>query len=117
MYRYSSYWGTWSRVLSIDHPEGPYVEVDLTPVGDQWVRVRHINIRAHRTPLQSNDKLVTELPAEVRDLMEFELGTELRDRLLTEDFLPKIDWVKYKKKVNGGVFLAECYNYKEREGS
>ncbi len=110
---YCSYWGTWSRVLSHSYRAfgyGPYVEVDLTPILNSyqtWDHVKRINIRAHGTTMGKNDKITSELPSEVKQKMIENLGAELTERLLTEDFLPQIDWALYAKKCNGGAAFAD----------
>lgn len=112
-FHYCGSWGTWSRVLSADHPQGPYIEVNLTPIpcchNSTWDNdVRPIRIRAHGTPRDyigyyPQDKETDELPDDVRAAMVRNLGPELTERLLTEDFLPLIDWDLYRQKTNGGA--------------
>lgn len=107
MFIYSSYWGTWSRVLSERHPNGPFVEVNLTPIphchSSEWQNdVAPIKIRFHGTYNRS-DKVVNELPAPIREEMVKNLGEELTNRLLTEDFLSHIDIELYHKFNNGGA--------------
>lgn len=104
MFVYSSYWGTWSRRLSNNHPSGPFVEVNLTPIkhcySSTWKDdVAPIRIRFHGTAPSRNDKLTGELFVAMID----NLGTELVVRLLTEDFLSQIDYQLYTKFNNGGA--------------
>lgn len=103
MFHFSSYWQSWSRVLSENHPHGPFVEVNLTPNLKWDEDVKPIRIRFHGTARGENDKVVAELPVEIRDLMAGNLGEDLTNRLLTEDFLPQIDYELYKKSNNGGA--------------
>ncbi len=110
MFYFCSYWQSWSRVLSSDHPKGPFIEVNLTPSGSYsstWEdRVAPIRIRAHGTARDpERDKVVDQLPEEVVQAMTRELGAELTERLLTEDFLSQIDWDLYRQKCNGGANL------------
>ncbi|MDB5254069.1 MAG: hypothetical protein JWL80_135 [Parcubacteria group bacterium] len=105
MFHYSSYWRAWSRVLSTNHPNGPYIEVDLTSMS--WDTVARINIRSHGTRRDDMDRNEEKLPAEVKARMISKLGPELTERLLTEDFLPQIDWALYRQKCNGGAAFAE----------
>jgi hypothetical protein len=103
------YWHTWSRILSTRHPQGPYVEVNLTSVSGNksWeTDVKPIWIRMHCTS-RKDDLIVSELPSEVRERMVAMLGEELTQRLLTEDFLPQIDPELYKEKTNGGAKLED----------
>ena len=70
-YHYCSYWGTWSRRLSSDHPYGPIVEVNLTPIRDcsydkRWDdEVKPIVIRTHCTASSGGDRNTNVLPFEV----------------------------------------------------
>ena len=110
-YKFSGYWRTWSRVLAVDHPEGPFVEVNLTPI-NSWAwneDVRPIRVRAHCTAISRSqgDIFVHELPPAVRTAMVLNLGEELTDRLLTENFLPQIDWVLYRQKRGTGPGLDD----------
>jgi hypothetical protein len=110
MFRYSSYWGTWSRVLRRSSGGGDEtVEVDLTAVNPhsdlQWPRVLSCNIRAHRTALASNDIVCRSLPKHAVDLMHSRMDLETFDKLMHHDLLPLIDWEKYHKACNGGAAL------------
>jgi hypothetical protein len=130
-FNWSSYWGTWSRVLHSpgkkhDNCELPssfqdyFIEIDLTPVNG-WPReeddakysvhqldqVRHINIRCHGTSRGKKDKTWGDLPEMVREAMLDNLGYVLTQRLLIEDFLPQIDFSIYHKHCNGGAKLAD----------
>lgn len=117
MFHYSGYWGSWSRVLSTDHPRGPFVEVNLTPIpgniSSTWDNhVRPIRIRFHGTArdhsgMPMSDKDVAELPKEIEQAMRRNLGDALTDRLLTEDFLSQIDYDLYAKKCNAGANLED----------
>jgi hypothetical protein len=112
---YSNYWHTWSRLLSDNHPDGPFVEVDLTPTNShhdsskkEWAeKIASIHIRKHGTSKSEKDERVAELPSEVKAIMVSRLGAELTERLLTEDFLSQIDWDLYKQKCNGGASLND----------
>ena len=113
MFHYSSYWGTWSRVLSTSDPNGPFVEVNLTPTNG-WNRgysfeddVSRIRIRFHGTVRDRNDKVVPVLPDYVKEGMIKHLGAELTERLLTEDFYSQIDYVLYRKHCNGGALFDQ----------
>lgn len=110
-FRYSSYWGTWSRVLRWQDKNQTQVEVDLTPVNScwdfQWERTKRINIREHSTSPGKSDKSTDELPLEVLNKMVSMLGGELVHRLLNEDFLSQIDWDKYQSICNGGASFNE----------
>lgn len=116
---YSSYWGTWSRVmyyecrgtqdlkLNYDIPSCVAVEVNLTAVnptvGLDWERVKAITIRAHGTPYGPKDEVTSYLPDYVLERMREWLDEALIERLLHEDFLPHIDWVKHRQHCNGGA--------------
>lgn len=108
MYYYSSYWGTWSRVLSNNHPKGPFVEVNLTPIpcchSSGWENdVAPIRIRFHGTAREEGDKVTDRLPESIYAQMVEKLGAELVNRLLEEDFLSQIDMGLYNKYNNGGA--------------
>jgi hypothetical protein len=112
MFVLSGYWGTWSRVLGENHPEGRYIEVNLTPINgateEEWRKdVLPIRIRAHSTTRKRDDKIVDRLPAVVEARLIAHLGKELTARLLTEDFLSQIDWALYRKHCNGGANLDD----------
>lgn len=108
-FHYSSYWARWSRVLADNHPKGPFVEVNLTVPGlfsaapEEWKRNGQIIIRKHGTARDLNDKQTNELPEIALLQMELKLGKVLTHRLLTDDFLPEIDWALYNKFNNGGA--------------
>lgn len=111
MFIYSGYWRTWSRLLLNDF-NGQYVELDLTPVNaltHTWDAVECETIRCHRTARAPRDKITTQLPPDVRQLMVEKLGAELVSVMLTRDYLAEIDWSLYdKNKVGGGVPFAKC---------
>ncbi|MBX4189341.1 hypothetical protein KW785_01960 [Candidatus Parcubacteria bacterium] len=100
-------------MLSTDHPTGPFVEVNLTPIGGfspgvAWKDlVQPIRIRSHETSLDPRDKRVEVLPENISQAMIRQLGPVLTQRLLTEDFLPQIDWDLYRRKCNGGANLED----------
>lgn len=101
MFKYSSYWRTWSRVL---HYQGSqWVEIDLTGVNDNWDRVKTENIRFHNTSLSTSDILQGELPPGIVKGMEAALGGELTEKLLYFNYYPLIDLDKYHKACNGGA--------------
>lgn len=111
-FHYCSYWRTWSRVLSTNHPQGPYVEVNLTPIPNchesTWQDdVAPVRIRAHGTDRKPGDKDTHTLPPMIKRQMMRALGPDLVDRLLSEDFLSQIDWRKYRKFNNGGANLGD----------
>jgi hypothetical protein len=96
-YHFCSYWGTWSRRLSENHPIGPFVEVNLTPIPNSYSStwqsdVAPIRIRAHGTASAKRDINTDTLPDDVRAAMIKNLGLQLTERLLTEDFLSQIDF-------------------------
>lgn len=108
-YHYSSYCGTWSRVLG--RMDFYTVEVDLTPVnGDRgdWGRVKGVWIRAHCTSRDRRDVDDHILPSDVWNWLGDRVGAEARHRLVTEDFLSQIDWRKYDEAKNGGCAFDRC---------
>jgi hypothetical protein len=107
-FHYSSCWGTWSRVLTDDGPHHSYVEVNLTPVNGNWQdRVAPVRIRVHGTARDFRDIDTDELPAAVYQRMVDNLGEELTERLLNEDFIPQIDFARYRAVCNGGANLED----------
>ncbi len=123
MFHYSSYWGTWSRVLLQPasmvegRVYGSYLEVNLTPVNgrydnssqrlwDEWVKP--IIIREHGTTPQAGE-MRDRLPPMVVTAMILNVGADLTRRLVTADLLSEIDMVLMKKHMRGGgIPLAEC---------
>jgi hypothetical protein len=108
MFHFSSYWHTWSRVLSQE--DGVTVELNLTPVNPQWDRswkemVETTWIRRHRTAPGEGDQLVDYLPGEVMKQVRKHLTEEFAAWLIRTDFLPLIDWEKYEQHNNGGAPL------------
>lgn len=104
-YKYCAYWGTWDRIL--DYKDGTFVEVNLTAINPtssiNWERNETIIIRRHATRPSDRDIFTNFLGSDVVKLMEHWMPTDIVDRLITEDFLPRIDWVKYEKVRNGGA--------------
>lgn len=107
---FNSYWRTWSRVLNqrCTRSELNTVEVNLTPVNplvvNNWIdQIEPIIIRSHVTDTSPDGVFVGTLPYEVIIRMEQVLDPALIDRLLHEDFLPQIDWTKYRQHNNGGA--------------
>lgn len=122
LFVYSSYWRVWSRLLLRQKLGYSAVEIDLTPPditkADQWQRVADVYIRQHRTAPQAQDRLVSELPDMVLNLMKQSIPDEALQRLLTEDFLPQIDWRAYKMYSNGGCAFERCKRIpRGREGA
>ena len=116
-WRYSSYTCTWSRVIWLEPEElgsGWSVEVNLTPKNrapslNEWRdNIAQIEIRRHCTAPTANDRDVDELPAEVVERMVENLGSDLTNRLLTEDFFTKIDWALYRELPTGPRTFESC---------
>lgn len=111
LFIYNAYWRTWSRVLRPMSDKHDQVEVDLTtPNGDiesEWEAVRSIHIRKHCTSPRHGDKLEEELPDGVVKHLRRNVDEATLRRLLHEDFLPQIDWDKYRKVDNGGASLSQ----------
>lgn len=116
IFHYSSYWGKWSRTLVAPKRINPtlsgeygYVELNLTPINPNdpgvWDSIRQITFRAHCTPPWHGDKDVAFLPTNVHECMVKELGEELTQRLLTEDFLSQIDLDLLHAAPGGGTPL------------
>lgn len=110
MYQYTAYWRTWSRVL-LDDFNGQFIELNLTHVNGDWGGVKNETIRVHSTPRAKDDKVQRELPLAIKQAMIASLGSALCLRLLTFDYLPNIDWTRYKQANNGGA----SYNVITRE--
>lgn len=117
-YRYfhwSSYWGTWSRVIvPYNHPDG-VIELNLTPVNSDVKRsweeqVEPIIFRRHSTSLDRKDAWTTDLPQCWIDRMREELPWSLVDRLLDETWIDLFDIEKVKRgrPGGGGLPFAEC---------
>lgn len=105
---YSSYWGTYSRIIRTNLFGFQTVEVDLTPINGDWKNQRLVNIRAHCTSRDKKDHIMGWLPDMVVFRLRQELGDELAWKLLTEDIFSQIDWDKYRLHDNGGCPLELC---------
>jgi hypothetical protein len=125
-FRYSSYWGTWSLVLTTRHLVGSdgkgrpglgrTVEIDLSPVNG-WDRadaahlakVRDLNVRVHCTSPSPRDRLERELPVEVQATLAAEIGWDLLSWLLDPqtEILGLVNWAKHARFNNGGASLRQ----------
>lgn len=115
MFKYSSYWRTWSRVLYRDG-NGEWIELNLTHVNGSWDKAKVETIRVHRTCLAAHDVMQLTLPVVARQSMEAALGKQLTERLLTFDYLPQIDRLKYDQlsRMDGGVSFAKICRVAEK---
>ena len=115
---YSSYWGTWSRILTyngVSIPQGklgPYIEVNLSPMGGissgNWEKeVFPIIVRAHGTMADKGDRWASRLPEEVHQKAIEKIGSLRLEALLYWNFLAEIDWEKYRQVCNGGAPLSK----------
>lgn len=110
-YVYSNYWRTWSRVLQAPSRQNGncWVELDITPVNpgraSAWERIRQETIRRHVTSRSEKDILLIDkpLPRTVVDELFCRLGEDRLHRLLTFDYLPRINWNNYRQHDNGGA--------------
>ena len=98
---YNHHWRSWNRVL--EAKDGVFVEINLTHVNGNWESVKNEVIRQHRTMRSFKDILQEFLPHTMRKILEDKVGVELANRLLTYDYLPEIDWAKYREIANGGA--------------
>lgn len=120
LFVYSAYWGTWSRVLRfMNKGNTGQVEVNLTATNldfsRDWDKVASLNIRLHGTSRDAKDLYVKELPANALGWMRNWLDAPVIERLLHEDFLPKIDWELYNKNTNGGCPFEKCSIRKDND--
>lgn len=114
-FHYSSYWGTWSRVIvPYNHPDG-VIELNLTPVNpnSDWTwseSVAPIIFRRHGTSLDRGDEWTNVLPDYVPERMREHLDVVLVDRLLNEVWIDLLDIaaVKRGRSGGGGLPFAEC---------
>src|ERR1700682_653370 len=100
LFVYSSYWGTWSRILAPydkvfhnGHCVGQ-VEVDVTPINIthdySWIRHNRVIVRAHGTIRDRDDKIVEELPKEAyQDILSRVPDLEVQNLILHADLLPQ----------------------------
>lgn len=98
---YSHHWRTWSRVLEAKN--GEFVELNLTHVNGGWDSVLNEVIRHHRTLRGKKDIEQEFLPMFMRQVLVDKVGEDFANRLLTYDYLPEIDWDKYREISNGGA--------------
>ena len=92
-FHFDSYWYRWSRILLNKHNQ--IIEVNLTPVPgafhSTWERdVQPFIFRHFKSPIRLGDRVVSELPSEIYELMLERLGEVCTKRLLTEDWLSQI---------------------------
>jgi hypothetical protein len=106
-YVFSSYWKTWNRLLGKTY-NGSYAEINLTPINahrlDEWspyqkTQIEPIIIRLHGTGIGRIEK---ELPKNIENNMVENIGPDLTNRLLTENFASKIDWDLLASTMRGG---------------
>lgn len=123
-FRYSSYWGKWSLVLTTRHivglkgrqSSGMTVEIDLEPTngwnrGDEayLAKIENLNVRVHCTAPGPRDRLERELPVEVQAALAARIGWDLVAWLLdpATEILGLVNWAKHAKLNNGGATLRE----------
>jgi hypothetical protein len=114
-FHYSSYWGTWSRVIvPYNHPDG-VIELNITPVNPDWEwswqeQVMPIIFRWHCTSLDRKDEWTDVLPDYVPERMREHLVPSFVDRLLNETWIDRIDIATTKRgrSGGGGIPFAEC---------
>lgn len=122
VFRFSSYFHRWSRVLFHDAggrgmlrmrqlyniPQGvDTIEIDLEPhLENGWSteKIDQVVFRRHCTSLDGSDKFVGTLPKEVVERMYQNLPKETVELLLHADYLPGMD---LRKKGNTFIELAK----------
>lgn len=104
MFKYSRYWCRWSRVLR--QAKNEWIELNLTDVNDDWNTVLNETVRVHRTALAVGDKLQDTLPIAIKELIEKNVGKELAFKLMTYDYLSKINFDMYYQVCNGGAAFS-----------
>lgn len=117
IFRLSSYFNSWSRILFHDHggrgmekmrekydiPKSiKTIEVDVT---GEWARVARCNVRCHASDL-TTDLLAGTLHQDVVDELEKRLTPKSINAVLHADLLRYIDFDKYNQYSNGGVPLG-----------
>jgi len=105
MFKFSSYWCTWSRVLR--RTKNEWVVLNLTGINGTWNSVLNEIVRVHSTALAAGDKLQDTLPIEIKESIEKNVGKELTTKLLTYDYLSEIDFDKYYDVCNGGAAFSD----------
>lgn len=112
-FRYSSYWQSWSLVLT-DRCDakpgyGPSVEIDLTTPSADLARLLRINVRRHCTAPDLRDHFADDLPAHVVAQIRIVFGRKLATWLLdpNTEILGKINWDAYRDNSNGGAALHD----------
>lgn len=94
MFIRSSYWHTWSRILGGE--EGWVVELDITPVNgftslENIQQIENETIRCHCTPRSERDKICTELPEDIQQVVSRYVGAEKLKKLLSYDYMKELD--------------------------
>lgn len=120
---YSSYWGSWSRVLFHESDKklarqyglesNTWIELDLTAINPHDISgwrdgVQYANIRCHSTTRGDRDRIVGTLPGHVVKRMREFLTEDCVQKLLHADYLPYIDFEKGRKVNNGGFKFADA---------
>lgn len=111
LFKYSSYWHSWSRILSPRGVEAPglVVEVDCWDRnGLRIERYKLANIRVHRTPYDDNDRFMTQLPTEVVDVMLKAYGYHDFRRIMDPNLMSLIDVDLAQRHSNGGAPFYTC---------
>lgn len=99
---YSSYWGTWSRVLQrMGGAFHTQIEVDITPINpsikESWIVIPKVNLREHRTASRSGDIWTHHLPKEVAEMLEEHVSRSQLNLILHKDLLPMINVGEFNK--------------------
>lgn len=125
VFKYCSYWGSWSRVLwhesdqklrssiGFDARASSFIELDLTAVNSDsklhWEsHTQHANIRTHCTAIGPNDKFTMTLPGRAVYRMREWLTEDAVQKLIHADYLPYIDFEKGRKASNGGFKFVDA---------
>jgi hypothetical protein len=104
MFKFSSYWCTWSRVLQ--RTKDQWIELNLIDMNNDWSTVLNETVRIHCTDLVSGDKLQDTLPIDIKESIEKNVGKELASKLFTYDYLSEINFDKYYQVCNGGAAFS-----------
>jgi hypothetical protein len=123
VFKFSSYWHNWSRVLFHDPMDSRgmmamrkfyripqhirSIELELTAINphvdiDWRDRVQYANIRTHNTPARAKDLITGSLPAEAIELMREWLPDSTIDMLLHGDYLDLLDFERMQLNGQGG---------------
>ena len=123
-FRYSSYWGRWTRVIKPIFDGHPYgmIELNLTPMpgvpSSTWKNdVAPMYIRRHMTNMDRKDQFVVALPRDIMVQLTDAVGHEQAVFMTQSDLWPYIDADKLFQEDRRAVHINGIpFNLIRRKG-